>query len=368
MTTVVTFSIVFYSIVLAFCVLAAIAMPLSYGKDGTMDGMYLLTVILVCLCGVLISVVYIHDGRPLSGDYALHLSFAMSPLFLRRVFGVGRQELVVPLVVSAAVIVSFFFSFMGVVSWYAVSWLPLLMVAFLILLVGRAVWERTDYAGKFDPVAVAREWLSSLADIFYYSILVLLAFCGFSAVWGGMWCVAIEACLCVSLLIGLFVAMLLRWRKGRTFLLLHMREEAYLGGLGRSSKVALALNEECGLSGEELFEHLKEHFEKKMPYLDPELTLNDVAKSLLTNKVYLSRAINEFTGQNFCQFVNFYRIKYAMRLFIGNNSYKISDLAFRSGFHTERSFAMAFRLYMNIPPSQWCKQNKGKTIDQALRN
>ncbi|MCD8207892.1 MAG: AraC family transcriptional regulator [Bacteroidales bacterium] len=310
---------------------------------------------------------YLWEGRLFSGFYVVHLCAALSPLFLRRMSGDGWQGLVVPILVAVAVVVGVILSAFGLVSWNVDKWIPPLLTVLLVVMMGRVMWVRTGGAVRYEAVAASRDWLSSFADALYYAILVLIAFVGLCLGEAESWRVVVGTMVSVALLVGLVVALWVRMRSGRAFLFFPSREEAYLGLVGRSSRVAYA-NEECGLSGEELFNRLKEYFDERMPYLNPKANLTDVAKALLTNKVYLSRAINEFTGQNFCQFVNFYRVRYAMNLFCNNNSYKVTALAAKSGFHSEKSFTMAFRLYMNMSPSRWCKLNRGKTIDQALRN
>ncbi len=62
-------------------------------------------------------------------------------------------------------------------------------------------------------------------------------------------------------------------------------------------------------------EELKIHFEligffrEEKPYLNPNLSLNEVAKKLNTNIKYLSQVINNQTGKNFKYFVNQFRVQ-----------------------------------------------------------
>lgn len=109
-------------------------------------------------------------------------------------------------------------------------------------------------------------------------------------------------------------------------------------------------------SMKELYERITDLFDKEMPYLDGDLTVSHVARSLYTNKAYISRAVNEFTGKNFCQYVNHYRIMHAVKLFRENPYLRVSELAEMSGFHTQVSFNMAFRLVMEESPGEWCRK------------
>ena len=55
---------------------------------------------------------------------------------------------------------------------------------------------------------------------------------------------------------------------------------------------------------QDIYERVVAYFEAQKPFLDNELTINDLSKVLYSNKLYISRAISQYTGRNFCQFVN----------------------------------------------------------------
>ena len=57
---------------------------------------------------------------------------------------------------------------------------------------------------------------------------------------------------------------------------------------------------------QDIYERVVAYFDAEKPFLDNELTINDLVKVLYSNKLYISRAISQFTGRNFCQFVNYY--------------------------------------------------------------
>lgn len=112
----------------------------------------------------------------------------------------------------------------------------------------------------------------------------------------------------------------------------------------------------------EIYERVVAYFEREKPFLDCELTINDLVKVLYSNKLYISRAISQFTGRNFCQFVNYYRIQYSTECFKSNHELKIHEMASMSGFNSIVSFNMAFRLYMGENPSDWCRKEKGRHV------
>ena len=112
----------------------------------------------------------------------------------------------------------------------------------------------------------------------------------------------------------------------------------------------------------ELYERIMLYFEMTRPYLRGDLTINDVVKVVYSNKVYISQAIFHYTGRNFRQFVNYHRVMYSIDLFRNNLEFKVSDLSEKSGFNNMVSYTMAFRLFMDETPSEWCRKERAKIL------
>lgn len=111
-----------------------------------------------------------------------------------------------------------------------------------------------------------------------------------------------------------------------------------------------------------IYDRVLEYFERSRPYLNPDLSINDVVAVLFTNKLYISKAIYACTNRNFCQFVNYYRVRYAMELFRNNPNMKVIEVSTRSGFNSSVSFNMAFRLFMGEKPSEWFRRERAKIL------
>ena len=103
---------------------------------------------------------------------------------------------------------------------------------------------------------------------------------------------------------------------------------------------------------------------ERRPFLVIDYQLQDLANSLYTNRSYLSKTINRFSGKNFRSYVNYYRVMYAMELFRANMSLRIIDLAELSGFRSESSFLNSFRSVMGEAPSIWCARIRKKYRDK----
>lgn len=108
----------------------------------------------------------------------------------------------------------------------------------------------------------------------------------------------------------------------------------------------------------ELRDRLVIYFEKEKPYLKPDLTIYEVALYLYSNKTYLSRVINECFDNNFNQFVNYYRVEEAKRLFKSDMSMNIHQMCDLAGFGSMATFSIAFRYYVGNSPAEWCKEQR----------
>jgi len=107
-----------------------------------------------------------------------------------------------------------------------------------------------------------------------------------------------------------------------------------------------------------VYDNMIKYFDAKKPFLNPSLTISEVAKAICTNKVYVSEAIKLGGKKNFNYLLNEYRIKYALELFQKNPGLRVNELAYKSGFNSPTSFTMAFKMIVNIPPGEWCRRYK----------
>lgn len=153
-------------------------------------------------------------------------------------------------------------------------------------------------------------------------------------------------------------AFCVRISEGSFFVFLHDHERRIMEALNVSQVEIVAGNKTE--SYRDLYERIVEYFEADKPYLDSRLSINDVVRTVFSNKVYISRAISQYTGRNFCQFVNYYRITYSVECFRANPDLKVTEMSEMSGFNSVVSYNTAFRLFMNENPSDWCRKERYK--------
>ena len=93
---------------------------------------------------------------------------------------------------------------------------------------------------------------------------------------------------------------------------------------------------------------------EEQPWLEPELTLTEVAKRLRVTPGLLSKVINTGCGQNFNDFVNAYRVREAQRLLADPRfaHYSLVGVALESGFNSRSTFNRVFKKVTGRAPSE----------------
>jgi AraC-like DNA-binding protein len=89
-----------------------------------------------------------------------------------------------------------------------------------------------------------------------------------------------------------------------------------------------------------ILEKVLHHMAAQRPFLEPELTLDQLASQLSIRPKILSHVINERLNQNFFDFVNRYRIEEARRLLTNPPDKKITilEVLYEVGFNSKSSF------------------------------
>ncbi len=101
-------------------------------------------------------------------------------------------------------------------------------------------------------------------------------------------------------------------------------------------------------------------FEKEKLYKNVDIKIGNVALMIGTNKTYLSRALNYRLSKNFCQFVNYYRVRDACAMFIENPGMEMRDIAEQCGFSSSSNFSIVFKYNTGFTPGDWCRMVKTK--------
>lgn len=106
---------------------------------------------------------------------------------------------------------------------------------------------------------------------------------------------------------------------------------------------------------------------QEKPYLEPKLTLSQLAEKLEISPNNLSQIINQCEGKNFYDFVNSYRISEFINRANDqtNKNLNILGIALDSGFNSKSSFNEVFKKQMGKTPSNYLKLQKNNDLTKA---
>ncbi len=115
----------------------------------------------------------------------------------------------------------------------------------------------------------------------------------------------------------------------------------------------------------ELERSLRNLMDNEKLYLNSELTIQEVAEKLKTNKQYISEVINKSFRKNFYDFVNDYRLEEFKRLAAqpGSDRMNILGIAFEAGFNSKATFNAVFKKKNGMTPSEFIRENILKPVE-----
>lgn len=105
-----------------------------------------------------------------------------------------------------------------------------------------------------------------------------------------------------------------------------------------------------------LFLRLEELMKEEKVFLKNDMTLDRLAEIMGTNRTYLSKAVNRYSGMTFLNYVNMYRINEATRIISDpSRDILVKELADYVGYNSVNVFSKAFQKETGLTPSQYRK-------------
>jgi len=111
----------------------------------------------------------------------------------------------------------------------------------------------------------------------------------------------------------------------------------------------------------ELYEKLVGIMQQEKPYLEPKLSLTELAQRMGISPNHLSQVINQEAEMNFHDFVNKYRVEEFLHMAPEKSHFSLLALALESGFNSKSSFNYIFKKQKGLSPSQYLSKNKQAT-------
>jgi len=144
------------------------------------------------------------------------------------------------------------------------------------------------------------------------------------------------------------------WRVNEYASLVHEQPASKTAGSQRPAVSRL------GLSPRQLSfmaQDLQQYFQKRQPYLDPELDLQRVAGECGYSRNQISYLLNQVLGQSFYRYVNQARLQHLLASLEGATPpLRIDELAFAAGFNSLSAFYKCFRQHTGLSPNAYAKQ------------
>jgi len=108
---------------------------------------------------------------------------------------------------------------------------------------------------------------------------------------------------------------------------------------------------------DKLLRKLLFEFEVNKIYLNSQLNILDIVQAVGTNRSYISMVINQQYNQNFCSFVNGFRMQELQRVYESNPDYTNETLAECCGFGSVSSLRRSIYSKTGLSITEWKNQN-----------
>ena len=117
----------------------------------------------------------------------------------------------------------------------------------------------------------------------------------------------------------------------------------------------LNVQREMNISQVLLLKKLQNEFENEKVFLNSKLTITDIVQKVGSNRTYISTVINNKYNQNFCSFVNTYRLMELKRVYIQNPTLSNEVLAEKCGFGSVNSMKRVIEMNSGSSITGWKK-------------
>jgi AraC-like DNA-binding protein len=102
---------------------------------------------------------------------------------------------------------------------------------------------------------------------------------------------------------------------------------------------------------------LSDYMEEKKPYLEHNITIDELSQKMSIPTKTLSLLLNRHFGKNFFEYINSYRVEAAKQMLSSKNAKSIVDIMYESGFSSKSSFNDCFKRIVGVTPREYRKRN-----------
>jgi AraC-like DNA-binding protein len=106
-----------------------------------------------------------------------------------------------------------------------------------------------------------------------------------------------------------------------------------------------------------LMQRIESEVTGKKMFLDPELSLEQIALAVNDKERNISQAINTIEQRNVNDYINHLRIEHACQLLLNDKDKPVFEVMYESGFNTKGTFNLAFKKAVGKTPTQFREGN-----------
>ena len=104
---------------------------------------------------------------------------------------------------------------------------------------------------------------------------------------------------------------------------------------------------------DKIMDSFRQYMDKDHGYLNPSLSIEEIARVLNTNRTYVSKLVNLYYGMPFRDYLNKKRMDYARQLMMDEPDAGLDYIAAKSGFQSSTQFIRKFRETEGVTPTVW---------------
>lgn len=132
------------------------------------------------------------------------------------------------------------------------------------------------------------------------------------------------------------------------FSAMHQSTQEFLQGIDSGPMAGVAM-----AGYDKIMDSFKQYMERDRGYLNPALTIEEIARVLNTNRTYVSKLVNLYYGMTFRDYLNAKRMDYSKQLMTDEPDASLDYIAAKSGFQSSTQFIRKFRETEGLTPTVW---------------
>lgn len=184
------------------------------------------------------------------------------------------------------------------------------------------------------------------------SVIFSSVFANTLSIWSTLWSLVVSALLfmvgyvtAVPALPGGYVNL---DRLRHPFSAMRQSTQEFLQGIDSGPMAGVAT-----MGYDKIMDSFRKYMEKDHGYLNPSLTIEEMARVLNSNRTYVSKLVNLYYGMTFRDYLSKKRLDFAKQLMTDEPDASLDYIAAKSGFQSSTQFIRKFRETEGLTPTVW---------------